>query len=128
MAKNTIKAAAKTADSTWNRLLELAEKKGVSVYMARFEYPLNGFYFNRGEIRCIGIRNSLTDYRKNFVLAHELGHAVYIVGAVTWCLPNRMMIGNGLKRLKWRLIDLPKDSSGCWRATCEIITKIEGGK
>ena len=34
------------------------------------------FIFVKKEVKAIGIKNSLSDYQKNFVLAHELGHSV----------------------------------------------------
>lgn len=76
MSEIKVKDAFKNSDLIWNRLLELAEARRISVYLARFGSRLNGFYFNSGEMKVIGIRNNLPEHRKKFVLAHELGHAV----------------------------------------------------
>lgn len=71
-----IAVAVKTDNSIWNRLLDLATKKNVIVYMSELSATVNGIYFHIGDIRVIGIKNSLADDSKNFVLAHELGHSV----------------------------------------------------
>ncbi|MPN60324.1 hypothetical protein SDC9_208052 [bioreactor metagenome] len=70
-----IRIAVKTDNSTWNRLLDLATKKNIIVYMSDLSATVNGIYFQIGDMGVIGIKNSLAD-SKNFVLAHELGHSV----------------------------------------------------
>lgn len=68
--------AVRTNNSIWNRLLDLATKKNIIVYMSDLSATINGIYFQIGDMGVIGIKNSLEDDQKNFVFAHELGHSV----------------------------------------------------
>ena len=70
------KLAENNANPIWNRLLSLADDRDITVYTIPLTAAINGIYFRKKEVKAIGIKNSLSDYQKNFVLAHELGHSV----------------------------------------------------
>lgn len=64
-----------TSARVWNRLLDLAERKGVSVYLTNLvDLDIDGAVINYNGKRAILIESNVSKRRRNVFLAHELGH------------------------------------------------------
>jgi Zn-dependent peptidase ImmA (M78 family) len=65
----------KTVSSrVWNRLLDIAQARGIPVILTNLVWPLNGFCLQKPDLNAICIDSKLSKRKRNLVLAHELGH------------------------------------------------------
>lgn len=75
MPKCSITIANKDKDPIYCRLLELAKKRGIIVYLIDFSPQCRGVWMNNKYGQAIALNDKLTGVRRNFVFAHELGHS-----------------------------------------------------
>jgi len=64
-------------DLLWNRMLHLAKKRNIQVYKTKLNRLLKGCFFHDSSYGVTAILlDSTLGEKQNFVMAHELGHAV----------------------------------------------------
>ncbi len=63
-----------TDDHVWKHLVNLARKRKVNLYEADFADGIEGLFMSKGKADFIFINDNLSESKRNFVLAHELGH------------------------------------------------------
>lgn len=78
---STVPAGQISNDPVWQRLIYLAEKRDIDVHAPDFREHsfggyVQGFYYREGDFQIIAIDGSLPEEKRQFVLAHELGHAI----------------------------------------------------
>ncbi len=63
-------------DPVWDRLVSLANKRNIPVYLARgFDRNVDGLWLKTNEVEAIVLAQRLKGDDRNFTLAHELGHS-----------------------------------------------------
>jgi len=73
------------ADPIWQRMVDMATKRGITVYLAnQICEKVIGFYCKLEDRQYIAIDWNLTGEKLRYVMAHELGHAVLHEGKADW--------------------------------------------
>ncbi|MEY8415293.1 ImmA/IrrE family metallo-endopeptidase [Tissierella praeacuta] len=79
----------KSDDIVINKLIELASKREITVFLSKLPSEIKGFYCSTDKISIISINNKNDIYEERYQLAKMLGHATLHKGIKINCINRK---------------------------------------